>query len=543
MRFRDVGLKTRFMLGAVFPMVIIVFLAASGIWSLRYVIDSVYSLDRVTKMEVDTVDIEKQCSAMESGLAAYLLTGEDKQLKSYESAWKAVSSQLAELKKNVGDMPDQMKALTDCEQSLENLRKHVAEKVIAARKGATDLKTVSQLYASMAKGEAGKNFDAIGDAMTSLRKTAAGVAAEQVEKGSYHAKLAETLVIYGLAVTIVLSLIVSYWSASRISKPLERAVGLAKSISQGDFSQRLNLSGSDEIGRLGEALDTMSEDLKNQTKQVIEAAQVLSASASEISTTVAQVAHSTAKTAASVTETNTTVEQVKQAAQLAREKAKKVAEAANRAVRTSIEGKAATDETSQRMSLIRDQMESIGDTVVRLSEHSRAIEEIISTVKDLADQSNLLAVNASIEASRAGEHGKGFAVVAHEIKTLADQSREATDQVRSILQDTNKWVSAVVMATEQGNKAVEAGVLQAGMAGNSIQDLADSVAASSQSASVIETTSEQQMIGVEQVAGAMANIVQAMHQNEQGTTQIERAARQLGNLGSQLGTLAGRYKL
>ncbi len=543
MRFPGMRLRTRFVLGSAFPMLIIVFLAVSGIWTLGYLNRDIRSLTGITKVKTDTVDIEHGFSTMESRLLGYLLTGADKQLKSYESAGEIVSSQLAELKRKIGGVPEEIKALTGAEQALTSWRKDVAQKVVKRRKGATDLKAVSDLYASMSEGAAKKNLDSIKDAMVSVRKNADKRAVDRVERGSHYAGLLEKLFIYGVGIAVVLSLFLSYWLASRVSKSLDTAAAMAQSISRGDFSQRLDFRGGDAIGRLGAALDTMVNDLKNQTKQVIEAAQVLSASASEISTTVAQVAHSTAQTSASVTETNTTVEQVKQAAQLARDKAKKVAEAANRAVQTSIEGKNATDETSQRMGLIKDQMESIGDTVVRLSEHSRAIEEIISTVKDLADQSNLLAVNASIEASRAGEHGKGFAVVAHEIKTLADQSREATDQVRSILEDTNKWVSAVVMATEQGNKAVEAGVVQAGMAGSSIQQLADSVAASSQSASVIETTSEQQMIGVEQVAGAMANIVQAMHQNQQGTTQIERAAKQLGNLGSQLGSLAGRYKL
>ena len=117
------------------------------------------------------------------------------------------------------------------------------------------------------------------------------------------------------------------------------------------------------------------------------------------------------------------------------------------------------------MRLISEQMESVGETVVRLSEHSQTIEEIIQTVQDLADQSNLLAVNALIEAARAGEQGKGFAVVAQEIKNLSHQSNQATDQVKSILDDTRRSVSAVVMATEQGSKAVQAGVAGSGQAG------------------------------------------------------------------------------
>jgi len=127
-------------------------------------------------------------------------------------------------------------------------------------------------------------------------------------------------------------------------------------------------------------------------------------------------------------------------------------------------------------------MESIAESIVRLSEQSQAIGEIIATVNDLAEQSNLLAVNAAIEATKVGEQGKGFVVVAQEIKSLATQSKEATAQVRTLLGDIQKATSAAVLATEQGNKAVEAGVKQTAEAGDSIRLLADSVNEAAQAA-------------------------------------------------------------
>ncbi|MDQ7784881.1 MAG: methyl-accepting chemotaxis protein [Desulfomonilaceae bacterium] len=543
MRFRDIGLKTKFMFGQIFPMFIFVFLAVSGVWTLHRLNHTIHSLDRITNVKSDAAHNEGNLSAMESALLAYLLSGEEKRLKGYESIGETVSSGLAEMKKRLSDDAKEVEALTQAEQSMKSLQEHISAAAIERRKGMTDLKAVSDLYLTVSTGEAKRVLDGMREALASLRKTADEHAAEQVAQGLYYSAIMEKLVIYGVVVAILLSLLISYWLGKKVADPLERAVALARDISKGDLTRRLNIEGKDEVGRLGSALDQMVDSMRGQAKQMSEGVQVLSASASEIAATVAQLAQSTSKTSVAVTETNATVEQVKQAAELARQKAKNVAETANKVVQTSIAGKTATDDTSQRMRMIKDQMESIGDTVVRLSEHSRAIEEIIATVKDLADQSNLLAVNASIEASRAGEHGKGFAVVAHEIKALADQSGDATDQVRSILKDTSKWVSAVVMATEQGNKAVEAGVQQSGIAGNSIQELANSVAASAQSASVIETTSEQQTIGVEQVAEAMANIVQAMQQNEAGTLQIEEATKQLTSVGSQLEVLVHRFKL
>ena len=134
-------------------------------------------------------------------------------------------------------------------------------------------------------------------------------------------------------------------------------------------------------------------------------------------------------------------------------------------------------------------------------------------------------------------------MVAQEIKTLADESRNATEQIRLILQETQKWVSAVVMATEQGIKAVEAGVQQSFQAGDAILTLSNSVAESSQAADVIDTSAEQQFVGVDQVSSAMTHIAAAMQQNLSGTAELEASARRLQDLGDQLKHLVDRYRM
>ena len=117
-------------------------------------------------------------------------------------------------------------------------------------------------------------------------------------------------------------------------------------------------------------------------------------------------------------------------------------------------GRKSTADVVSGMERIRTQMEAIAESMVRLSEQGQTIGQIIATVEDLAAQSNLLAVNAAIEAAKAGEQGKGFGVVAQEVKSLAEQSRQATDRVRTILGDIQKATTAAAMATEQGGKAV-----------------------------------------------------------------------------------------
>src|SRR5205823_8146844 len=119
-----------------------------------------------------------------------------------------------------------------------------------------------------------------------------------------------------------------------------------------------------------------------------------------------------------------------------------VADTAQKAAAISQTGKKATEGSAEGMNRIRQQMEAIAQSMVRLSEQTQSIGQIIATVDDLAQQSNLLAVNASIEAAKAGDQGKGFAVVAQEVKSLAEQSKQATTQVRSILSDIQKATGA-----------------------------------------------------------------------------------------------------
>lgn len=326
-----------------------------------------------------------------------------------------------------------------------------------------------------------------------------------------------------------------------MTRDLQEKAALATQIADGNLTVEVKPRGEQDV--LGNAFAVMADNLRKMNRSVSEGIMVLAGAASEILAGTSQLADSATKTATSIAQTTATVEEVKQTTLLTNQKAKNVSEAAQRATLVSQEGRKAVEESIEGMLQIRQQMELIAESIVRLSEQSQAIGEIIATVNDLAEQSNLLAVNASIEAAKAGEHGKGFAVVAQEVKSLAVQSRQATAQVRSILGDIQKATGSAVSAAERGSRVVEAGARQSKSAGEAIVQLADSIAESANAATQIAASTQQQLAGMDQLGYAMESIRVATRQNADSTKQAEAAANGLHDLGQELKTLIARYRI
>lgn len=349
-----------------------------------------------------------------------------------------------------------------------------------------------------------------------------------------------------IAILIILPFVfgLAFFIINNISKPLHVVIDVADKIANGDLQVEVpHTNQKDEVGVLIQKFQRMVSNLRELTIQIKEAANALAAASSEISASVTQIASGATETATAANETSTTVEEVRQTALDSNRKAKYVSESAQKAVQVSQNGEKAVVEMVDGMKRIEAQMTSIAESIMKLSEHGQAIGGIIATVEDVAEQSNLLAVNASIEAAKAGEQGKGFAVVAMEVKSLAEQSRQATARVRSILDDIQKATGSAVMTTEQGGSAVESGVEVSANASNAIQNLANSVAEAAQATTQIAVSSQEQLVGMDQVVSAMESIKQASTQNVTATKQVESAAHDLHELGQNLKHLVEQYKV
>lgn len=364
------------------------------------------------------------------------------------------------------------------------------------------------------------------------------------------------MVIIVLAGAFVLTLLLSAPLQGLISKPILDLAHTARIISeQKDYSIRAERVGKDELGELTDAFNRMLAEIQGgqdalrkanqslllQAGQIIEGVGVLGSAARQILLFSTQVTTAATETATAVAETTATVGQVRQTVLMSAQKARVVADEAMAATSVSQQGRKAAEDAAEGMRHIRLQMDSIAESMARLSEQGEAIQQIINTVEDLAVQSNLLAVNASIEAAKAGEQGKGFAVVAQEVKSLADQSKQATTHVRAILKDIQNASAVAMKASEQGTQVVETGVRQSGQAGESILALAKNVSDGAQSVTVIAASSQQQLTGIDQVATAMQSIKEAATQNVASARELEKSAQNLNALGQKLNEMVKHY--
>jgi methyl-accepting chemotaxis protein len=336
---------------------------------------------------------------------------------------------------------------------------------------------------------------------------------------------------------------VAYVAVRSLVAPLEALTAAAAALAQGDLSRRTaHLEGAGEIGALTGHFDAMVTSLQTTIGDLRTAAASLDLEAKEILAGVTRQATTTTEQAAAITETSTTASEIAQTAKQATEHADSVIQMTQRSEELSKDGLRVVEQAVASSAELGDQVKRIAATMADLSERTLQVGEIIASVKDLAEQSNLLALNASIEASKAGEHGRGFAVVAMEMRNLAEQSKQAAVQIRSILSEIQKGARDAAAATEEGSKrAVGAMALQRG-AGEAIEGLAHVIRESALAARQIANNTRQQTIGVEQMVAAISELSTTINESAEGSRAIEAGASRLAKVAGQLGETVRRYR-
>lgn len=328
-----------------------------------------------------------------------------------------------------------------------------------------------------------------------------------------------------------------------ISGPMGRLITLVHRVGEGDLGQRAEGFGLQEFGRLAESFNQMIEGLRRVAERTREATSGLTTASNQIFAATQQQTASASEQSSSVQETTTTMQEISASGSQISERAKHVARAAESSSEASKAGLRAVQDMGAAMDAIQKQAEAVAQNIVVLSERTQTVGDIIRTVNDISEQSNLLALNAGIEAAAAGEHGRSFAVVASEMKALADQAKEATVQVQSILGEIQRGINTSVMLTEEAVKRVAAGREKSEVADTTIRSMADSIRESVTTFQQIVAATNQQQIGLEQVAQALKNIMGATAETASGTRQLEASAKVLNDLSGNLLEVVETYRL
>ncbi len=316
-------------------------------------------------------------------------------------------------------------------------------------------------------------------------------------------------------------------SKEELEQRLAAYNSLIDRVAHGDLTARVEASGGDDLARLGGNLNKMTDRLAEMTSEVAESSNAMLVSVEQVRASIGAQSSGAAQQAASVNETTATLEQIKATSQQTLEKASALKEVADRARVEGDQGLGAVEAAVTAMRHTRGQVEAIAGHIGVLNERLQQIGDITNAVGELASQSKMLALNASIEAAKAGDAGRGFAVVAEEVRDMAEQSRQATTQVQNILAEIRNAAARAVRAVEEGNEGADRGASLADRAGETLHSLNRVIHDTAMASQQIVAAVRQEAAGIDQIRIAMGDISQVTSQFVAATHQTEAAANQL----------------
>jgi len=328
-------------------------------------------------------------------------------------------------------------------------------------------------------------------------------------------KRAELSTIIMLVLAAALALGCWRFISRQVLQPLKDAATHFDRIASGDLTQRVAVNSSNEIGVLFTALKRMQESLTRTVGEVRRSVTEINTGAAEISSGNTNLSARTEEQAASLEETAASMEELATAV-------KQNTEHAHQANRLAAESRGVALRGGQAVG-------QVVETMARISESSRRISEIVSVIDGIAFQTNILALNAAVEAARAGEQGKGFAVVAGEVRTLAQRSAQAAREVKDLI--------------EQSSSNVDSGAEQVRAAGDTMQEIVDSVQRVTLIMAEITEASTEQSIGIDQINGAVTQMDDVTQQNAALVEQAAAAASSLEEQAKRLAATAAFFKL
>jgi len=345
-----------------------------------------------------------------------------------------------------------------------------------------------------------------------------------------------------VVLVILLAMAALYFYMNRSLKPLQSLGDTLHEIAQGDLAHEVQVTSNDEIGKLQSAMKATVDQLRDMMKEINLVTEQLNSSANQMSS-IADTTNSgvirqqseTDQVATAINEMTATVQEVAR-------NATEAASAATTADTDSIKGKGVVDDTIHSIDNLASGIDKAATVINKLEAESNNIGTVLDVIKNIAEQTNLLALNAAIEAARAGEQGRGFAVVADEVRTLASRTQSSTQEIEKMIEQLQVQASdAVAVMNDSQTRAAES-VEQARNAGTSLDAISTAVSTINDMNMQIATATEEQSAVTEEINNNIVNISQIAENSTEGAKQITDATNELNQLAFNLQALVGRFK-
>ncbi|MBJ6751544.1 methyl-accepting chemotaxis protein [Geomonas anaerohicana] len=347
------------------------------------------------------------------------------------------------------------------------------------------------------------------------------------------------LAVAGFVVAFLLGMMIS----RSITVPLRVLVGKAQQVSDGDLLVSIDNASGDEVGELADAFKSMTENLRGILGRVAETSNQVASASSQLQATSEQIATGAEEVAAQAGTVATAGEEMSATSADIAQSCQMAAAGAKHASVTAENGAVVVERTVAVMNQIAEKVQASARTVESLGERSDQIGAIIGTIEDIADQTNLLALNAAIEAARAGEQGRGFAVVADEVRALAERTTRATREIGEMIKGIQSETKGAVSAMVEGVQQVETGTEEAAKSGAALQDILSQINEVRMQINQVATAAEEQTATTGEISSNIMQITAVVQQTARGAQECAGAASMLSGNSVELQRLVHQFKL
>ena len=345
------------------------------------------------------------------------------------------------------------------------------------------------------------------------------------------------------AAGVILGLLAVLYLSRNFASRLNRVADTMSRVADGDLSVQLRIFANDEIGELGQSINRMLASTVAMIASIKQTATELSASADQMSAVNQQIAVSSEEVAAQTGTVATASEEMSATSMEIAQNCSLAAESSRQGSKLAIEGVSVVQETVAGMNRLAEKVKQTAATVASLGTRSEQIGEIIGTIEDIADQTNLLALNAAIEAARAGEQGRGFAVVADEVRALAERTTRATKEIGEMIRAIQLETKGAVASMQEGVHEVERGTSDAARSGVALGNIRNQIDAVSEQINQIATAAEQQMATTTEITGNIQQMTEVIQLSAGSSQNSAGAARKLQNHAGELHRLVEHFRV